>query len=132
MNEIAYLRRIQQFLNEKNADTKDLVKVSKAFEDISILRKSASQMIRKTNKRTFELNKQEYNEKMQWINEYMSFKGMNEDIFTNINDYETSSDDYDYYYELKTPTQYKQEEEARKAKKLGTRPTNEGKEPGDE
>lgn len=132
MNEIAYLRRIQQILNEKNTDTIDLVKVSKAFEDIRILRKSDSQMISKTNKRTFELNKEEYNKKMQWINEYMRLKGMDENIFTNINDYATSSDDYDYYYELKTPTQYKQEEEARKAKKLGTRPTNEGKEPGDE
>lgn len=30
-----------------------------------------------------------------------------------MDDYEMSSDDYDYYYEYKTPSQYKKEEEER-------------------
>ena len=85
---------------------------------LGILKKEESEMLAKTHERTFLLGIEKYNEQMQWINEFMRSKGMQEDIFTELNNYYISSDDYDYYYEFKTPTQYKKDEEKRKAKKF--------------
>lgn len=110
---IAYLRRIQKVLNKNNIETIELVKVSKAFEEINLLRRSASQIMRKTNERTFLLGLEKYKEKMQWINDYMKSKGFEDAVFRNPINYKTSSEDYDYYYELKTLSQYKKEEEER-------------------
>lgn len=125
-------QRIANMMMEKGFKDFERRKVYYAFKNLKILKKMTRPIIVSTNERTFLLGLEKYQEKMQWVNDYMKSKGIEEPIFTNISDYTISSDDYDYYYELKTPTQYKQEEEARKAKKLGTRPTNEGKELGDE
>lgn len=70
-------------------------------------------MIMKTNERTFRLKKEEYKVKMQWVNDYVKSKGFDVIVFRNLENYEISSDDYDYYYELKTISQYKKEEEER-------------------
>ena len=125
-------RILVKMVHDMKMDSEEIVRVMAAFDDLSILKKRVSDIMRQTNKRTFELNKTEYAEKMQWINEYMNLKGMNEYIFTDLENFEISSDDYDYYYERKTPTQYKQEEEERKSKKLGTKPAESAREPGDE
>ena len=129
MEEVAYLQRIVEVMaKEMDMDMRNAVKVMKAFDELKIFSKKRSEMMRATNRRTFELEKEVYKERMQWINDYMKVNGMNEDIFTQLDDFDISSDDYDYYYEFKTPTQYKKEEEARKAKKLGIKPAGEGRE----
>lgn len=126
-------RILIKMVHDMKLDAEEIVRVMAAFDDLSILKKRASDMMRLTNKRTFELNKEKYKEKMKWINDYVKLQNtMEEDIFTNCDSFEISSDDYDYYYERKTPTQYREEEEARKAKKLGTKPARDGREPGDE
>lgn len=132
-NEIETEQRITNIMyDEYGMNVEEMTKILRAFEKLNILKKNMPEMIRKKGKRTFELKKGEYQEKMNWINDYMKLKGMKENVFTDLDSYEISSDDYDYYYELKTPTQYKEEEEARKAKKLGTKPAGDGREPGDE
>lgn len=68
----------------------------------------------KKGKKVFDKDKELYQERMTWINNFMKSKGYNEDIFRDIDDYDLSSDDYDYYYGLKTPEQLKEEEKARK------------------
>ena len=52
-------------------------------------------------------------EKMTWINDFMRAHGMTEDVFTDVTDFDTSSADYDFYNEYKTPTQYQREEAER-------------------
>ena len=66
-------------------------------------------MLSATHKRTFCLGIEEYAEKMKWINDFMESNGFKECIFTDINKYEQSVEDYDYYYEFKTPSQYVKE-----------------------
>ncbi len=123
MSDIAYKRRIDIMVHKLKMENREANKVIKAFDDLSILRKLPSKMMRGTNERTFQLKKAEYQEKMKWINEYMKSQGMDEDIFTDLDSFEVSSDDYDYFNELKTEKQYKEEEEARKARKSGTKPS---------
>lgn len=126
-------RRISNMMKDNaNFSDDDKRKIYYAFNKLTILKRQISDILSKTHERTFLLGIQEYNEKMQWINDFMQSKGIEEHIFTDISDYKASSDDYDYYYEFKTPTQYREEEEARKAEKLGTKPARDGREPGDE
>ena len=126
-------QRISNMMKDnKNFDNEDVRKIYYAFDKLSILKKEASQILADAHERTFMLEKEEYNEKMQWINDFMESKGIDEKIFKNLDDYKIASDDYDYYYEFKTPTQYKKDEEKRKAKKMETRPSDgEGREPAD-
>lgn len=104
-------RILVEMVHNMKLDSEEIVKVLAVFDDLSILRKRTSNMMKLTNQRTFELNKEEYKSKMLWINEYVRSKGMVRDIFTNPDDFTISSDNYDYYYERKTPTQYQKEEE---------------------
>lgn len=46
---------------------------------------------------------------MQWINDFAKLNGYTEDIFTDLDDYQQCSDDYEYY-ERKSKTQYKKDE----------------------
>ena len=57
--------------------------------------------------------KPKYRELMLKINALLRSRGYPEDLFRNPDDFQTSSDDYDYYYELKTEKQLKEEEERR-------------------
>lgn len=115
-----------------NFSDDDKRKIYYALEKLIILKKGFIEPVMRMNEQTFGLKSEEYMEKMQWINDFMKSKGIEEPIFTDISSYKVSSDDYDYYYEFKTPTQYREEEEARRAKKLGTKPAGEGREPADE
>lgn len=120
-------KRILNIMFDKKYDfsREDRRKVNYAFNHLMVLEKNRSKSELKLRKRDFILCKEEYNEKMQWINDFMKSKGYDEDVFTNLDSFEESLDDYDYYYEYKTPSQYKADEEARKAKKLAKTPRKE-------
>ena len=109
--------RITNIMNELNMDDDDVRKIYYTFDKLIILKKNLPNTFIQMNQQTFLLDKEIYVEKMQWINEFMKSKGMQVCIFTDVDDFFTSSEDYDYYYELKTPTQYKKDEEERKEKK---------------
>ena len=117
-NELPTIRRIEEIYAKKEyIDREDLRKLYYAYEKLLILKKGLIPEMQEEAKEIFERDKKIYQERMNWINEFMNSKGYNEKLFTNIDDYKISSDDYDYYYELKTPKQLKEEEEARKQKK---------------
>ena len=65
-------------------------------------------------KKVFTERHDEFLPKMQWINDFVRSKGFDEVVFRDTGDYDVSSADYDYYYELKTPEQLIEEEAARK------------------
>ena len=113
--ELPTKRRIEQIYREDNLFNKDdLRKVYYAFEKLLVLKKNPIPERMKGKEEVFYRDKELFQERMKWINEFMRSKGYNEDLFRNIESFKISSDDYDYYYELKTPTQLKEEEEARK------------------
>ena len=116
--ELPTKRRIAEIgINELNFNHEDLRKIHYAYQKLLVLKKGLIPEMQEEAKEIFERDKTIYQERMNWINEFVNSKGFNEKLFTNINDYKISSDDYDYYYELKTPAQLKEEEEARKQKK---------------
>lgn len=109
-------RRISKIISRLGATDDQHRKVLYAFERLVVLKKEDSDILSKTHARTFHLGAEEYHQKMLWINEFMRSIGFEEDIFTDIYSYETSSKDYDYYYAFKTPSQYKAEQLARESK----------------
>ena len=118
-NELPTKRRIVEIGRDKlNFEYEDLKKIHHAFEKLRILEKIPVPAMMDKGEIVFNHDKEIFQERMNWINEFMDSKGYKEKIFTDIDNYRTSSDDYDYYYELKTPTQLKEEEEARKQKKI--------------
>ncbi len=112
--EFKTMHRITEIMNEKNFEDEDVKQIYYAFDKLTIFSKNLSENFRKMGEQTFLLNKNEYKEKMQWINDFMKSKGIDYDIFTDTDSFDISSDDYDYYNEYKTPTQYKKDEEERK------------------
>ena len=93
--------------------SEDVRQVYYAFDKLVILKKHMSESYRAKNRVTFSIGKDEYMERMAWINDFMRAHGLSEDIFTDITDFEAASSDYDFYYEYKTPTQYRLEEAER-------------------
>ena len=61
----------------------------------------------------FYRNHEMYAEKMNWLNDLMRSNGYEEPIFRDVDDFITSSEDYNYYYELKTEEQLIEEETKR-------------------
>ena len=111
-------RILKIMMDEPNLDSEEIIRVMAAFDDLNILRRDiVSERMWLTNRRTFYFVKEEYKEKMQWINEYLRSKGMEEDVFTDMDDFETCCDDWDYYYRRRTQTEYDIAETERKNKK---------------
>ena len=104
-------------MDELKLDSEEIIRVMAAFDDLCILERDTFEMMWLTNRRTFYLGKEKYKEKMQWINEYLRSKGMEEDVFTDMDNFETCSDDWDYYYRRRTQTEYDIAETERKNKK---------------
>ena len=104
-------------MDELKLDSEEIIRVMAAFDDLCILERDTFEMMWLTNRRTFYLGKEKYKEKMQWINEYLRSKGMEEDVFTDMDNFETCCDDWDYYYRRRTQTEYDIAETERKNKK---------------
>ena len=109
--------RITNIMNELNMSDDHAREVYYAFDKLLILTKRMPDSFRAMNKVTFTFDKNNYMEKMRWMNAFMREHGMTEDVFRDVTNFETCSEDYDYYNEYKTPTQYKKDEEERMAKK---------------
>ena len=105
--------RISNIMKALGMSADDVRKVYYAFDKLVILKKHMPDSYRSKNQVTFSIGKEEYMERMTWINEFMRAHGMTEDVFRNAADFETSCEDYDYYNEYKTPTQYQLEEAER-------------------
>ena len=118
-------RRLEYMYRENPDFTKDdLRRVYYAFEKLFILRKMASRYIMRVSEKGFYEDIDTYRDKMNWINEFMKSKGFTEEIFRDTSNYRISSEDYDYFYELKTPEQIKEEAERRErsSQDQGTQP----------
>ena len=105
--------RISNIMKSLGMRAEDVRQVYYAFDKLVILKKHMPESYRAKNRATFSIVKEEYMEKMTWINDFMRAHGMTEDVFTDVTDFDTSSADYDFYNEYKTPTQYKREEAER-------------------
>ena len=110
--------RIRNMMIEKGNFNKDeRLKIVWATEKLEALKKVSSEKLKEMGRIIFQRNSTENKARMEWINEYLSSKGIDETIFTDPNNYNISCEDYDYYCTPKTPYQYKMDEEARKAKR---------------
>lgn len=108
-------RRLEHMYRANPSFTQDdLKRVYYAFEKLIILQKSKYPEDMKEQEAAFYRDLELYKERLTWINEFMRSKGFDETLFRNISSFQTSSDDYDYYYELKTPKQLEEDEAKRK------------------
>ena len=114
--ELPTLRRFAEIGKELNFELEDFRKMHSAFRKLIFLKKCYLPSEKKQASIVFDKNRELLGERMKWINDFMKSKGFDENVFRDLTDYETCSEDYDYYYELKTPEQLKEEEEARKKK----------------
>ena len=105
--------RISNIMKALGMSSDDVRKVYYAFDKLVILKKHMPESYRSKNQVTFSIGKEEYMEKMAWINDFMRAHGMSENVFRDITNFEVSSADYDFYYEYKTPSQYQREETER-------------------
>ena len=118
MQEFKTEHRISELMKALHMTGDEVRSVYYAFDKLVILKKHVSKNYSIKNWVTFDIDcrgERAYITKMQWINEFMRSKGFTEDIFRNVTDFDTSVDDYDYYNEYKTPTQYRLDEEARQS-----------------
>ena len=116
MQEFKTEHRISNIMKELHMTGDEVRSVYYAFDKLVVLKKHFSQNYIAKNRVTFGIDskqEQTYIKKMQWINEFMRSKGFTEDIFRDVTDFDTCLDDYDYYNEYKTPTQYRLDEESR-------------------
>ena len=102
------------FKNNPACSKEDMRSIYFAFERLEILKVLNRPKLMDIGKKVFAERHEEFLPKMQWINDFVRSKGFDEVVFRDTNDYDVSSADYDYYYELKTPEQLVEEEAARK------------------
>ena len=117
MQEFKTEHRISNLMKELNMSGDEVRSVYYAFDKLVILKKHFPPSYIARNRRTYRIDcetTRTYITKMQWINEFMRSKGFTGDIFRNVTDFDTCINDYDYYNEYKTPTQYRLDEEAYK------------------
>ena len=105
--------RLSEIMKSLGMRADDVRQVYYAFDKLVILKKHMPESYRSKNFVTFSIGKDEYMERMTWINDFMRAHGMTEDVFRDVTDFETACEDYDYYNEYKTPTQYRREEAER-------------------
>ena len=117
MREFRTEHRISNIMKALNMTSDEVRSVYYAFDKLFVLKKRMSESYIAKNRFSYTMDcrgEQKYIAKMRWINEFMRSKGFTEDIFRDVTDFDTCIDDYDYYNEYKTPTQYRLDEEARR------------------
>jgi len=100
--------------NDFNISRKERRTILYKFEALRILRKDMPVELKSMNRRTYTWAREEYVEKMLWINDFFQSKGY-EPVFLDPYSFDQSMEDYDFYYDIKTPSEYKKAEEERKA-----------------
>ena len=117
MQEFKTEHRISNIMKALKLTSDEVRSVYYAFDKLVILKKHMPPSYIAKNRVTYHIDsdrEQKYISKMKWINAFMRSKGFSEDIFRDVNDFDTCIDDYDYYNEYKTPAQYQLDEEARR------------------
>lgn len=115
MQEFKTEHRISELMKALHMTGDDVRRVYYAFDKLVILKKHLPRSYIERNRRTFHIDcetQRTYITQMQWINEFLREKGFTGVIFRNVTDFDTCINDYDYYNEYKTPTQYRLDEEA--------------------
>lgn len=88
----------------------DLRRLYAAFEQLQVLKKYSVPAMMEAGEEVFYRDHEHYRERMAWINEFVMSKGYPEVVFRDMESFEASSDDFDFFYELKTPEQLLEEE----------------------
>lgn len=115
MKELPTKRRIIEMCLKQPDCTDDQIRqVYYAFRKLVVLKAIPSEIFTKDAKAIFLADHATYLERMLRLNNFIKSFGIDIEVFRNPYDFETSSEDYDYYYELKTPKQLIEEEAARK------------------
>ena len=115
MKELPTKRRIIEMCLKQPDCTDDQIRqVYYAFRKLVVLKAIPSEIFTKDAKAIFLADHATYLERMLRLNNFVKSLGIDIEVFRNPYDFETSSEDYDYYYELKTPKQLIEEESARK------------------
>ena len=117
MREFKSEQRISEIMKSLRFTGEEARSVYYAFDKLLVFKKHFQDSYIAKNRVTYRIDcdhEREYITKMRWINEFMRSKGFSEDIFRDVTDFDTCLEDYDYYYEYKTPTQYRLDEEARR------------------
>ena len=117
MQEFKTEQRISEIMKALRMTGDEVRKVYYAFDKLLVLKKHFPLSYIQKNRVSYHIDCQgerEYITRMLWINEFMRSKGFAEDVFRNVTDFDICMDDYDYYYEYKTPAQYRLDEEARR------------------
>ena len=107
-------RIIELALTFPSINDDDLRQIFYKFRALPVLKKIPVPSWIKECKMSFYLDRGKYIHHMQWLNDFAAEKGFPEPIFRDPDNYETSVDDYDYWYELKTEKQLADEEAARR------------------
>ena len=118
MQEFKTEHRISNIMKALHMTGDEVRSVYYTFDKLVILKKHFPQSYIAKNRVTFQIDcqgEQTYIAKMRWINALLRAKGYPEDIFRDVTDFDTCLDDYDYYNEYKTPSQYRLDEEARQS-----------------
>ena len=116
MQEFRSEHRISNIMKGLKLTSDEVRQVYYAFDKLLVLKKHFPESYISKNRVTYTIDcrqEQSYISTMRWINAFMRSKGFPEDIFRDVTDFDTCLDDYDYYNEYKTPTQYRLDEEAR-------------------
>ena len=115
MKELPTKRRIIEMCLKQPDCTDDQIRqIYYAFRKLVVLKAIPSEIFTKDAKAIFLADHATYLERMLRLNNFVKSLGIDIEVFRNPYDFETSSEDYDYYYELKTPKQLIEEEAARK------------------
>ena len=115
MKELPTKRRIIEMCLKQPDCTDDQIRqIYYAFRKLVVLKAIPSEIFTKDAKAIFLADHATYLERMLRLNNFIKSFGIDIEVFRNPYDFETSSEDYDYYYELKTPKQLIEEEAARK------------------
>ena len=115
MKELPTKRRIiEMCLKQPGCSDDQITQIYYAFRKLVVLKAIPSEIFTKDAKAIFLADHATYLERMLRLNNFVKSLGIDIEVFRNPYDFETSSEDYDYYYELKTPKQLIEEEAARK------------------
>ena len=99
--------RIRDMMAKRDdISTTDITKMLMAIKKLSIFNHLNDPFIKESNKEIYDKNQDYYIKRMNWINEYMNSKSFEEIIFRKPEDFDISSEDYDYYCAPKTELQY--------------------------
>ncbi len=111
------LRIRKMMASNSSISVDEMTMVLWAIDKLKIFKKIGTSALHSRSRLVF-LRNSEYRKRMEWINHFLQSKGFAEPIFTNVDDFDTACEDYDYYCVPKTELQYAVDEERRNQRKV--------------